>query len=316
LAEPVDLGLTVGPIQRGSRDPCLRIGRRDLWRAQHTPDGPATLHVRVDSSGAGAVASAWGSGAAYAIEHAPRLIGCDDDPASFSTDHPLVSQLVRQCRGLRLMAADVVYDIAMAAVIEQRVTGFEARRSWIRLARRHGEPAPAAGRDGVPEDLRTPPAPDAVGALREVELRALDLEARRAGALMRVAGDARGLQRAAALGSEVLDRRLRSIGGIGPWTSEIVVQQVLGDADRVAVGDWHLPGLVGFALAGDAGADDERMLELLEPFRPHRGRVVRLLLAAGPAPQRTAARAEIPDLLAKERRGGPYRVRRTLRFDS
>jgi len=45
-------------------------------------------------------------------------------------------------------------------------------------------------------------------------------------------------------------------------------------------GDLHLPHVVSWALAGERRGTDERMLELLEPYRGQRGRVVRLLMAA------------------------------------
>ena len=56
---------------------------------------------------------------------------------------------------------------------------------------------------------------------------------------------------------------------------------VCGDDDAVPVGDYHIPNMVAFNLAGEARADDARMLALLEPFRGQRGRVIRLLGLAG-----------------------------------
>jgi hypothetical protein len=47
------------------------------------------------------------------------------------------------------------------------------------------------------------------------------------------------------------------------------------------VGDFHMPSLVTWALAGEPRGTDDRMLELLEPFAGHRGRVVRLLKTSG-----------------------------------
>jgi hypothetical protein len=47
------------------------------------------------------------------------------------------------------------------------------------------------------------------------------------------------------------------------------------------VGDYHLKNTVAHALAGEARATDERMLELLAPYRGQRGRVVRLLQLDG-----------------------------------
>ena len=70
-----------------------------------------------------------------------------------------------------------------------------------------------------------------------------------------------------------------AVPGIGPWTAAEVGVRALGDADAVSVGDFHLPNLVAFALAGEPRGTDARMLELLEPYRGQRARVVRLARA-------------------------------------
>jgi 3-methyladenine DNA glycosylase/8-oxoguanine DNA glycosylase len=70
----------------------------------------------------------------------------------------------------------------------------------------------------------------------------------------------------------------------------------LGDPDAVSVGDYHLPHVVAWALAGEPRGDDERMLELLEPFRGQRGRVIRLLVRGVGGPARRAPRAPLRDL--------------------
>ncbi|MDO8120140.1 hypothetical protein Q6346_02275 [Isoptericola sp. b490] len=74
--------------------------------------------------------------------------------------------------------------------------------------------------------------------------------------------------------------RLQHVPGVGPWTAAKVAQRAFGDPDAVHVGDFHLPGQVGWALTGRR-TDDAGMLALLEPFRGHRWRVVHHLLAAG-----------------------------------
>ena len=48
--------------------------------------------------------------------------------------------------------------------------------------------------------------------------------------------------------------------------------------------------MVAWALAGEPRGTDERMLELLEPYRGQRGRVVRLLELAGIAAPRYGPR--------------------------
>jgi 3-methyladenine DNA glycosylase/8-oxoguanine DNA glycosylase len=71
-----------------------------------------------------------------------------------------------------------------------------------------------------------------------------------------------------------------------------------GDADAVSVGDYHLPNLVAYALAGEPRADDARMLELLEPYRGHRGRVIRLVMAGGRSPPRYGPRLALNPIAA------------------
>jgi 3-methyladenine DNA glycosylase/8-oxoguanine DNA glycosylase len=95
-------------------------------------------------------------------------------------------------------------------------------------------------------------------------------------------------------------RRLQALPGLGPWTAAEVALVALGDADAVPVGDYHLPSIVSWSLTGEADGDDDRMLELLDPYRGHRGRVIRLLVAAGGTlrPARRAPRAPLRSIAA------------------
>jgi len=85
-------------------------------------------------------------------------------------------------------------------------------------------------------------------------------------------------------------RRLTALPGIGPWTAAEVALVALGDPDAVSLGDYHLPHQVAFALAGETRANDERMLELLEPYRGNRARVIRLIVNGAPSPPRFGPR--------------------------
>src|SRR2546423_1367286 len=133
---------------------------------------------------------------------------------------------------------------------------------------------PAAGQ-GHP----TPPALPPPGGAR-----------RRAGPVRPVARHARRLEESAGMTLGDARRRLCALPGVGPWTAAEVALSALGDADAVSVGDYHLPHHVAWALAGEARGDDERMLELLEPYRGHRGRVLRLVVAGAPGPPRFGPR--------------------------
>lgn len=90
--------------------------------------------------------------------------------------------------------------------------------------------------------------------------------------------------------------RLQAIPGIGPWTAAETLQRSNGAADAVTVGDLHLPGTVGWALARERDADDARMLELLEPYAGQRHRACRLVLLSGLTRPRRAPRLSVNDI--------------------
>jgi len=116
---------------------------------------------------------------------------------------------------------------------------------------------------------------------------------RRANVLRHAAARADRLEEAGAMDLASARRRLLAFPGVGPWTAAEVAVVALGDADAVSVGDYHIPNTVAWALAGEPRADDERMLELLEPYAGHRGRVIRLLEAAGISAPRYGPRATV-----------------------
>jgi 3-methyladenine DNA glycosylase/8-oxoguanine DNA glycosylase len=292
--EPIDVGLTFGPLGRGGRDLSSRFAVDEWVHAMHSPAGPVTVRVRARPADATITVEAWGSGREWVVERAPAIVGMRDCPQSFRTTNALVSMLHRRLCGLRIIRLGAVYDVALATTIEQRVTTLEARRSWHSLVRRWGEAAPG------PAGLFLPPGPEVVARLPDWEWRRIGVEGRRAATMRRLALEASRLERAAAIGDSVLENRLLGISGVGPWTGAHVMHVAAGDADAVPVGDWHLPRHVGFALAGEPRADDARMLELLEPFRPHRARVWRLLVAGTRPPPRRAPRARIHDLMRAE----------------
>ena len=288
---PLDATLTYGPLTWG---PSSRLTRNEWWRAMNTPDGAATIHVRVDRTSAVVEVEAWGPGREWVLDHAPGITGVHDDDQEFAPAHATVARLHHRLRGLRLTRLGCALDVAAATIVEQRVTSIEARRSWRGLVHRHGSPAPGNC------ELRVPPTAAVWRALPDWEWRRLGVELRRSKTVRTVAADATSVDRAASGGATPLDQRLRALAGVGPWTSATVVHYVAGDADAVPVGDWHLPRHVGFALAGEPRADDARMLELLEPFRPHRARVWRLIVAGTKRPPRRAPRARIHGLLRAE----------------
>jgi len=254
----------------------MRVGPDGVWRATRTPDGPAA--VRLTAEGSEVRVRAWGPGAAWALDAAPELVGCHDTCGGFRPEHPLLRALHRRLPGLRIARSKAVVEAAVPSILEQKVPGREARRSYAGLLRRFGERAPGPAGDA---GMLVPPRPAALATAPYWAFHPLGVERRRADTLRRVNAVAPRLEEAVHLPVADAHRRLRAVPGVGAWTAAEVAIVALGDADAVSIGDYHLPHQVSWALTGEPRGDDARMLELLEPYRGHRGRVIRLLEAGG-----------------------------------
>jgi 3-methyladenine DNA glycosylase/8-oxoguanine DNA glycosylase len=244
-----------------------------------TSAGPAALGFtqgpdRVD-------VDAWGPGADVALGRAASLLGLGAGAVASGSlagaGHRRIVDLARRHPGIRIPRTEAVMEALVAAILEQKVTGTEARRVWHGLVRTYGEPAP-----GPPEvGLRLLPAPSVLAALPYYRYHALGLERRRADLIRAVASRAAWFEAIVELPLPEAYARLQAVPGIGPWTAAEVAVRALGDVDAVSVGDFHIPSLVTWTLAGEPRGTDARMLELLEPYRGRRALVVRLLELSG-----------------------------------
>lgn len=249
-----------------------------------TPDGPATLHIRRDADGVSG--TAWGPGSDWVLERLPGWIGAEDDPRTFRPDPGPVAEMHRRRIGHRFAKTGLVVDALMSAVVGQKVAGKEAKRVLRGLLDRFSATAP-----GPVEGLTLPPDPLRLADAPYHLFHDLGIERRRAETLRRVGRESGRIQAAAELGSEQVREVLEAVPGIGEWTSAETVVVSHGDPDVVSVGDYHLKHQVCWHLAGEHRGTDPRMLELLDPYRPHRGRVVRLLESAGRYPRYGPRRA-------------------------
>ena len=291
LDRPVDLRLTLLPVRRGRLDPTLRLTPGEAWRATRTPEGPAT--TRLVARGDTVDVQAWGPGADWALDAAPALVGALDDDRGFTPQDPVVEGLRHRLPGLRLCRTGAVFESIVPSILEQKVIGHEARRSYAALVRRLGEPAP-----GPLPGLLLPPAPDVLARTPSWVFHRCNVERKRADTIRLAASYTSRLEEAATLPLPEAYARLTVLPGVGQWTAAEVGMVAFGDGDAVSLGDYHLPHHVAWALAGEPRADDARMLELLEPYRGHRGRVIRLILAGGPAPPRYGPRLPLNPIAA------------------
>lgn len=269
---PLDLRSTLSVLGFGGHDATACWEPGDVFaRSTWTPAGPAT--VRIWREGADLCGQGWGPGGPWLVERLEHLAGLTDALESWEPAGERVQRLAREWPGWRLPRLWPVTDLLMMQVLGQLVSGLEHLQAWRRLVAELGE----AGPGGV----RLPPSPMRLAASPSWALMRAGALPKQAHTMRAVGLVTRRLEEVAGMEADAADRRLQAVHGVGPWTSRSVLLRGQGHADLVPPGDYNLPHLVAFALAGEPRADDARMLELLAPNAGNRGRVVLLLERSG-----------------------------------
>ncbi len=277
-----DFHETTRLLRTGGRDPTVRREPDGLWRTAHTPEGPVTVRLTL---GDGLTAQAWGPGAARVMQDIPGWVGLHEDPWALPA-HPVTDRLLKQHRGLRGTDTRDVFEALVNIVLQQQVTWNEAAMTWRRLCESLGEAAPG------PTDMRLSPTPRALRAAGADQLQAAGIGWQRARTLMEIAFRAERLQRVADMPTAKAASLLQKVRGIGPWSTAMTLGLRFARPEPVPVGDYQVPHMLAWALAGEPRATEARMLELLQPFKGLAFRVVRLLFAARiQAPRRGPRRA-------------------------
>jgi 3-methyladenine DNA glycosylase/8-oxoguanine DNA glycosylase len=255
-----------------------------------TPIGAATLCIDARPRDGLVLGRAWGPGAEWALEQMPALLGAGDDPSGFVAHHPAVRRGLDLHPHWRIGRTGLVIESLVPSILEQKVTGKQAFGSFRQLVQRHGEPAPgpvAALR------LRVQPTPETLARIPSWEWLQLGVDHARSRAVVTACRLAPSLERLADLPGAEADRRLRSLPGIGVWTSAEVRQRALGDPDAVSFGDYHLANHVGWAVFGHDISDDD-LAEVLDCYRPQRGRAAAMACAGGRVRPRRGPRMSVP----------------------
>ena len=285
----VDLGSTLGQLAVLPRDPTVRLAPGRFERATSTPEGPGGIALTWDDGPEVGIVG-YGPGGRWLTDRAPGLLGRHDDVTGFEPVARPVRDLWRRHRGDRIARTGTLWHDLAWFVVQQRVSRTDAAAQWHRLVTALGTPV-----QGLP-GLLAPPAPATVARLAYHDLHRCGIERQRADTLLRAAVAVHRLQHLVDGGAEPALSALRDVRGIGPWTAGCLATHTWGAPDEVILGDDGIPSLVAWVLAREPRADDARMLELLEPYRPHRYRVVRLAFLSGERPPRRGPRGRPHDI--------------------
>ncbi len=295
----VELRIQAHPVwplrlpQRSGMDGLTPIRQGVLHRLLHERlDGEEhAVHVRVVQLTGGDVLigarSAYREAGERAIRRVRRALGVDLDLREFHAayrDDPLIGAAVRNNPTLRPAGRPDPFEALAWAVTEQLI-------EYVRAAAIQRRMVAALGRHDPITRLRNSPSAGVLAGTAPARLEAFDLSASRSLALVRVA------RMVAACRVDLDDpdpgvqedgwRRLRTIPGIGSWTTEILALIGQGRLDQIPAGDLGLIKLVGRVLSGGdplARADEQQVRELFARFGRWQGLAASYALRMGGIP--------------------------------
>lgn len=173
--------------------------------------------------------------------------------------------------GTRLPGALDGFELAVRAVLGQRVTVAAARTLARRIALRLGTPVatPWPGIDlafPTPEAI-TAAAPDAIGELGVMRQQVAAIQAVAAAwpELLQIAAAPLPL----AARAQALVERLDALPGIGAWTAHYIAMRWLGWSDAFPPGDVAVLNALGLARNGAALRTAETMSQAWRPWRAY-----------------------------------------------
>jgi len=263
---------TMRGLSPGRGDPSMEWRDDAIAVCLLTPDGPILVHAAASRSEL--QIELHGAGSNWMWPHLPAYFGLDDDLTGFAPDGPL-RRLMDDSVGVRLPRLPVVFHRLVQVVLHQLVTWEEAADGWRTMTQRFGEPAPGPG------ELTVGPSPERLRGLAYFDLVDCGILPRQARLIVRLAREARRMERMAEKGDAFLAKFLHGIPGIGEWTVQSLLGSGRGDADAVVTGDYGLHHSVCWFFRQQPRGTDEEMLAILEPYRGHRYRVQNLLMQSG-----------------------------------
>lgn len=290
ITGPYQLRASLSVLTMGKGNPWMRHNDTQGQLALNTPAGRVALAATHSGDRLEIVAD--GPAAEWIAPHLPALFGLEDTLDGFAPTGKL-KRIADRHTGLRLVRLPCVFDRLVQVVLQQLILFRDACRGWRQLVQRYGDEVPGSG------GLYFAPTAQTIASLATYQLMECDILPKHARTILMLAKQASALEQSWDSGTDGvnLDRlssHLLAQPGVGEWTVGYLRGAGLGDADAVVLGDYGHPHQVAHFFTGKERSDDAEMLRLLEPYRPHRFRVLMLLiLGAAPAPRYGPRRASL-----------------------
>ncbi|MGI8844831.1 MAG: DNA-3-methyladenine glycosylase family protein [Thermoleophilaceae bacterium] len=264
--------MPIGPFRmpRGGRDGVMRQRDGVLRRVITVGADPVVVAAWPCGGAVRFRAEARTREAAHRANDRMRFaLGVDHDLSDFHRRfwrHDLLGPVLRSRPWLRPMRRPEPFEALAWAVCEQLIDGPRAAAVERRLVFGHGPTCP----DG---ELRDVPGPGVIAGLSPAEIERCGLAPSRAISLIKAAHEVE-------CGRVDLHdpdshehgwRRLRTIRGIGSWTTEYLALHGQGRDDQLPCGDLAYIKLVGLLAHLGRRATEDEVREYFEPYAPFAG---------------------------------------------
>ena len=181
--------------------------------------------------------------------------------AAHLSDDSRLATIVARCPGLRVPGAFDGFELAVRAILGQRISVRAATTLAGRLADRFGEPIETP----FPGLTRLSPTPERLAAVDESDLTALGIAAPRAASIRAIARAvaSREIDLEPSLDPEAVTRKLQELPGIGDWTAQYIAMRALRWPNAFPAGDLGL-------LKAWGETSVQRLRDAAEAWRPWR----------------------------------------------
>lgn len=210
------------------------------------------------------------------LEHILALDVPGEGYRQLALTDPVIAGLQAERPGVRPVLFPSPYESAARAIIGHRLHVRQAAAVHARIAADHGTTFDIGGRPvyafPAPDGLAVLPSVVGLADRKVVQLRALGV----------AAGDGwLDTQRLAAMAHNAAMAHLQKLGGIGPFSAELILLRGVGDPDAFPLTEMRLQGAMAAAYTLGEDPDLQTLEAIADTWRPYRSWVGLLLRHLG-----------------------------------
>jgi 3-methyladenine DNA glycosylase/8-oxoguanine DNA glycosylase len=262
LPEPFNYNETISYLQRSPNEPLYQVEGDGIYRLIPTGSDEKPAAVEIRESGDGGLLVRYISETQVSAERQRKTEAFIREWFDFDTDlrpfyemarqDPLLSHTIDRLYGLRNVGIPDLFEALCWGIIGQQINLTFAYKLKQRFVESYGRSMELEGRT-----FWEFPSPEVIAALQPEDMTAMQMSGKKSEYLIGVAG----LMASGTLSKQMLmelgdtgmiEKRLTSIRGIGPWTAHYALMRCLRLPDAFPIADVGLHNAIKTLIGSDA----------------------------------------------------------------